>query len=187
MPATDNNALIIVDLQYDFRPGGALAVAGGDDIVDVIIDLAPRFDLVVATRDWHPADHCSFIAQGGIWPEHCVAGTRGALLDPLVEAAADLIVDKATMKDADAYSGFQGTDLAARLRDAGVTAVTVVGLATDYCVKATALDAVAAGFATTVIPEAAAAVNVNPGDEQAAIDEMRQAGVTVEELAEVLR
>ena len=144
---------MIVDFQNDFTPGGALAVPDGDAIAHRLNALAAsgRFDLVVATRDWHPPEHSSFAAQGGPWPEHCVAGTEGAQLHPGLDAAlVDVIVDKGTDPATEGYSGFDGTDLATLLRDRGIDRVTVAGLATDYCVRATALDALEAGFAVTV-------------------------------------
>src|SRR3954463_654143 len=136
-------ALIIVDFQNDFTSGGALEVAGGDEIAGRLNELAadPRFDLVVATRDWHPANHNSFAEQGGPWPVHCVQGTPGAELHPALDAAAvDVVVDKGQDPATEGYSGFDGTNLAELLRERGVTEVTVVGLATDYCVKQTALE-----------------------------------------------
>ena len=174
------NALIIVDVQNDFCPGGALAVPDGDAVVPVINGLMNRFPLVVATQDWHPANHCSFVEQGGIWAPHCVADTNGAELHPdLRIEGIHLRVRKATTTESDAYSGFQGTDLAEQLRARAVTEVTVVGLATDYCVKATALDAIAEGFKVSVFADACRAVNVNRGDGDRALNEMRTAGITV--------
>jgi nicotinamidase/pyrazinamidase len=172
-------ALVIVDVQYDFLPGGALGVPGGDEIIPVITELAPQYDLVVCTQDWHPRNHCSFAANGGPWPEHCVENTHGAALPDEIRDVAEYFVFKGTHERIEAYSGFHGTELADDLRAAGVTAVTVVGLATDYCVRATALDAAAAGFDTAVIPDACRAVNINPGDETAALLDMIAAGVTI--------
>ena len=169
-------ALIAVDVQHDFLPGGALGVAGGDAVVAPLVGAARDVALVVKTRDAHPEQHCSFAEQGGIWPVHCVAGTHGADLHPDIAALDGPVVDKGTALGADAYSGFDGTDLAQRLRDAGVTHVLVGGLATDYCVKATVLDALAAGFATTVLTDAVAAVDVAAGDGQRALDAMVAAG-----------
>ncbi len=169
-------ALIVVDVQHDFLPGGALGVPGADAVVAPLVHAAREVALVVKTRDAHPAAHCSFAEQGGIWPVHCVAGSHGAELHPQIAALAGPVIDKGTAPDADAYSGFDGTDLAQRLRRAGVTHVLVGGLATDYCVKATALDALAAGFATTVLTGAVAAVDVAEGDGQRALDEMVGAG-----------
>ncbi|HEY3414210.1 MAG TPA: nicotinamidase [Armatimonadota bacterium] len=175
-------ALIVVDVQNDFCPGGTLAVPNGDAVVPAINRLMNRFPLIVATQDWHPANHCSFVEQGGIWPPHCVAGTPGAELHPDLRAdSVALRVRKATTPEADAYSGFQGTDLAEQLRSRGADEVAVVGLATDYCVKATALDAKAAGFGVTVYADACRSVDVNAGDGDRALDEMRAAGVTIED------
>jgi len=172
-------ALLIIDFQNDFTPGGALAVRDGDTIAPKINALAASgdYDLVVATRDWHPADHHSFKAQGGIWPVHCVAGTQGAQLHPdLDRTKVDVVVDKGQAVDTDGYSGFDGTDLDELLRERGITQVTVVGLATDYCVKNTALDALKAGFQVTVDSSAARGVEVQPGDSEAALAEVRAAG-----------
>jgi nicotinamidase/pyrazinamidase len=170
-------ALVIVDFQNDFAPGGALAVPDGDAAAAHLNELAasPRFDLVVATRDWHPPDHASFAAQGGRWPVHCVAGTDGAQLHPTLDAAhVDVIVDKGTERDTEGYSGFDGTPLAALLRERGIDRVTVAGLATDYCVRATALDALHQGFEVTV--DEAGSRGIDPGDSVVAMDEVRAAG-----------
>ena len=174
-----SRALIIVDFQNDFTPGGALAVPEGDTIAAKLNALAASgdYDLVVATRDWHPADHNSFAAQGGPWPVHCVAGTQGAQLHPdLNRLNVDVVVDKGQAVDTDGYSGFEGTDLEDLLRERGITQVTVVGLATDYCVKNTALDALRAGFAVTVDSTAVRGVEVSPGDSEQALAEVRAAG-----------
>ena len=173
-------ALVIVDFQNDFTPGGALAVPDGDTIAPRLNQLAAddRFDLVVATRDWHPAEHSSFAAQGGPWPEHCVADGEGAQLHPGLDTAlVDVIVDKGTDPATEGYSGFDGTDLAALLRGRGIDRVTVAGLATDYCVRATALDALQAGFAVTV--DDGASRGIDPGASAAALDEVRAAGGAV--------
>ncbi len=176
-------ALIIVDFQNDFTPGGALGVEGGDEIAGPINALVAtgEFDLVVATRDWHPPDHASFAARGGPWPEHCVQGTPGAELHPALDPAqVDVIVDKGQDPGTEGYSGFEGTDLACELRERGVDEVTVVGLATDFCVKHTALDALREGFVVTVDPTAVRAVELHEGDGEAALDEVRAAGGRVE-------
>src|SRR3954447_26886578 len=131
-------ALVIIDFQNDFIPGGALGVREGDEIAERVNELAAddRFDLVVATRDWHPPDHGSFTQQGGIWPVHCVQGTRGAELnDALERAQVDVIVDKGQDPGTEGYSGFEATGLETLLRERGVERVTIGGLATDYCVK----------------------------------------------------
>jgi nicotinamidase/pyrazinamidase len=175
-------ALIVVDVQGDFTVGGALEVAGADRVIDRVNDLAasPDFDLVVATRDWHPPDHGSFERHGGPWPVHCVADTPGAQLDPGLERASiNATVDKGQHPGSEGYSGFQDTALASLLRDEGIDAVTVVGLATDYCVKHTALDALREGFAVTVDASATAGVEVRPGDVERALDELRRSGVVV--------
>lgn len=177
--AMTETALIAVDVQRDFLPGGALAVPGGDAVVEPLVQAARGAGLVVKTRDAHTPDHCSFTAQGGTWPVHCVAGTRGAELHPAIAALEGAVVDKGTAQDADAYSGFDGTPLAELLRAAGVTHVLVGGLATDYCVKATALDALADGFHTTVLADAIAAVDVTAGDGRRALEELAAAGVQI--------
>jgi nicotinamidase/pyrazinamidase len=170
------SALVIVDFQNDFTPGGALAVPHGDEIATRVNELAGsgEFDLVVATRDWHPADHGSF---GAPWPVHCVAGTLGAQLHADLDPTnVDVIVDKGQAVDTDGYSGFEGTELEDLLRERGITEVTVVGLATDYCVKNTALDALRAGFRVTVDTAAVRGVEVEPGDSERALAEVRAAG-----------
>jgi nicotinamidase/pyrazinamidase len=173
-------ALIVVDVQNDFCPGGALAVPGGDEVVPLVNELATRADLVIATRDWHPPDHGSFAAQGGPWPVHCVAGTQGADLHPgLDRSAIDELIDKGQAPDTDGYSGFEGTRLERLLRERGVERVRVAGLALDYCVKNTALDALHAGFSVIVERAATRAVEVEPGDGERAVAELRAAGAEV--------
>jgi nicotinamidase/pyrazinamidase len=175
-------ALLIVDFQNDFTPGGALAVAEGDRIAGRVNELAadPRFDLVVATRDWHPADHGSFEPQGGPWPVHCVQGTEGAELHPaLRQAPIDVIVDKGTDPGTEGYSGFEGTNLGELLRERGIDRVTVVGLATDYCVKNTALDALRHGLEVTVDSVGVRGVDVAAGDSQRALEDLREAGAAI--------
>ncbi|MBI4536732.1 MAG: nicotinamidase [candidate division NC10 bacterium] len=174
------DALIVVDVQRDFCPGGALPVPNGDAVVpgaNRALAVVPW--LTVATRDWHPPAHCSFIPQGGIWPVHCVAGTPGAAFHPDLDVGRiRWIVDKATTREMEAYSGFQGTELAARLTAAGIRRLFVCGLATDYCVKATALDGRRAGFEVVLLTDAIRAVEVKPGDSEGALAEMRAAGVS---------
>jgi nicotinamidase/pyrazinamidase len=177
-------ALVIVDFQNDFAPGGALAVPDGDAIAPRVRELAEsgRFDLVVATRDWHPADHGSFATSQppGMWPPHCVAGTHGAELhDAVPRERVDVIVDTGTDPRAEGYSGFEGTDLAQLLRDRGIDRVTVVGLATDYCVRATALDALREGFAVVVDRAGVRGIDAEPGDAERALAEVEAAGGTV--------
>jgi nicotinamidase/pyrazinamidase len=173
-------ALIVVDVQNDFCPGGALAVPDGDAVVAPVNRLASESSFVVATRDWHPADHGSFAEQGGVWPVHCVAGTSGAELHPGIDRAlVDVVVDKGQARDREGYSGFEGTELERLLREHDVDTVDVAGLALDYCVKATALDARRAGFGVTVHRSATRAVEVQPGDGERAVEELRAAGVEV--------
>ena len=175
-------ALIIVDFQNDFTPGGALAVREGDQIAERVNQLAASddFDLVVATRDWHPPDHGSFTEQGGIWPVHCVAGTPGAELHPALERAnVDVVVDKGQDRAADGYSAFEATELSPLLREREVDQLVVVGLATDYCVKNTALDALRAGLGVGIDVQAVRGVDVEPGDSQRALEELREAGAVI--------
>jgi len=175
-------ALLIVDFQNDFTPGGALAVREGDAIADKVNELAgdDRFNLVVATRDWHPADHGSFVEQGGPWPPHCVQGSQGAELFPALERAkVDVVIDKGQGPGAEGYSGFEATNLAELLRERGIDKLTIVGLATDYCVKNTALDALREGFEVTVDSEGVRGVEVEEGDSERALEELREAGATV--------
>jgi nicotinamidase/pyrazinamidase len=174
------DALLIIDFQNDFTPGGALAVQGGDEIGEPIRRLAPRFDIVAATRDWHPPDHSSFETQGGPWPVHCVQGTPGAELHPAMgEIDVDFIVDVGRERDDEGYSGFEKSDLAEQLRERGAVRVAVCGLATDYCVRASAIDACHEGFEVTVIEDAIRPVEVEPGDGERALAEMRRAGAKV--------
>lgn len=171
------DALLIVDVQNDFLPGGSLAVPHGDAVVPVLnaaIDAFVAQSLpVVATRDWHPAAHCSFRAQGGPWPPHCVASTHGAAFAAALRLPPDtVVISKATTPDQDAYSGFQGTDLDQRLRAAGICRLFVGGLATDYCVLNTVRDALQHGFAVLLLTDAIRAVDVQPGNGQRAEAEM---------------
>jgi nicotinamidase/pyrazinamidase len=176
-------ALLIIDYQNDFAaPDGALSVGGGDAIAPRINALArdERFAFVAATRDWHPPDHHSFAAQGGPWPVHCVQGTPGAAFHPALDTEPiGAVVDAGADADAPGYSGFERTDLEQILRDHGIDAVTVVGLATDYCVKETALDALRLGFAVTVDRSAVRPVEVAPGDGERALAEIASAGGTI--------
>jgi nicotinamidase/pyrazinamidase len=174
------DALIIVDVQNDFCPGGALAVPQGDEVIPTVNRLLKQRWLSVATMDWHPAEHCSFEPHGGPWPPHCVQGTTGAELHPELDADnIQLTVIKASHHDKDAYSGFDGTELASILREKGIARVVVCGIATDYCVKATAHDALKEGFEVVVLEDAVRGVEVNPGDSQRALEELRKAGAQV--------
>lgn len=174
------NALILVDLQNDFLPGGALAVAEGDQVIPVANRLALEYPLVIATQDWHPENHSSF----SIWPPHCVQNTKGAQFAPDLDTAAiHHIFQKGTDPEIDSYSGFfdndhrKSTGLGDFLKSKEVTTVTIMGLATDYCVKFTALDARQLGLDVTVIRSGCRAVNLKPGDEKTAYEAMRKAGV----------
>ena len=184
------DALILVDVQLDFLPGGSLAVSHGDEVVPALnryIAVFRRLTLpVVATRDWHPPDHCSFQAQGGPWPPHCVAGSEGARFAPLLDLPCEgHIVSKATTRDRDAYSGFEGTDLDEWLKDAGVSRIFVGGLATDYCVLNTVRDALRIGYATFLLADAVRAVDAQAGDGERAIAEMRRLGALAIELGQI--
>jgi nicotinamidase/pyrazinamidase len=189
MTVEPTDALLIVDVQNTFCPGGNLPVTEGDAVVPPLNKAMPLFaGRVWATQDWHPSNHCSFQAQGGIWPVHAVQHTYDAALHPdLNRAGIDHLVQKGTLSDSDAYSGFEGTDLAAQLHDAGIKRVFVGGLATDYCVKASALDARKAGFEVVLLTDAARAVNVNPGDGDKAIEEMQENGCAATTTTELTR
>ena len=203
------NALIIVDMQNDFIEGGALAIPGGRDLVSLINKLQPHFDLVVATQDWHPANHGSFAANHPgektydvidldglaqtLWPIHCVQNTPGAEFAPgLGRSKWAAVFQKGTDPTVDSYSGLfdngkrRATGLGDFLKKRGVDQVYVLGLATDYCVKFTALDSAALGFKTTLIEDASKGVDLHPGDVQKAIGEMGQAGVTIKQAADFL-
>jgi nicotinamidase/pyrazinamidase len=172
-----SRALLIIDFQNDFTSGGALAVPGGDEIAEPIKRLAPQFDHVIATRDWHPPDHASFETEGGPWPVHCLQGTHGAELHPAMsDIPVEAVVDVGAEREDEGYSGFEKSKLERLLREHDVDEVAVVGLATDYCVRASAIDAAGLGFDTTVITDAIRAVEVNPGDGERALAEMQQAG-----------
>jgi nicotinamidase/pyrazinamidase len=185
-------ALIVVDMQRDFCPGGALALEGGDTIVETINKLIAGFEKsglpIAFTRDWHPRNHRSFKDQGGPWPPHCMQGTPGAEfhLSLRVPAGAIMIL-KGTHEDLDAYSGFQGTDLAERLRKAGVGELFVAGLATDYCVKNTILDALGQGFKANVITDCVSGVNIRKTDSADSLGSMVAMGATEVTSTDVLK
>jgi nicotinamidase/pyrazinamidase len=181
------DALLIIDFQNDFTSGGALEVPQGDEIAEPVKRLAERFDTVVATRDWHPPDHASFDTEGGPWPVHCVRDTHGAQLHRAMdEIDVDAMVDVGREREDEGYSGFENSELAEILRERDVDRVYVCGLATDYCVRASAIDACGEGFDTTVVEDAIRAVNVKPDDGERAIADMRAAGATVASSDEVL-
>lgn len=203
------SALVLVDIQNDFIPGGALPTKNGGEVVPVANRLQPHFDLVVATQDWHPKNHGSFasnhpgkrpgerIELGGLpqvlWPDHCVQGSRGAEFHPDLDTSRIArVIRKGTDPEIDSYSGFfdnghrKATGLGDYLREQKVTDVWIAGLATDYCVKWTALDAVNLGFRTHVIEDACRGVDLSPGDIDRALEEMRKAGVDVVTSAQVV-
>lgn len=196
------NALLLIDIQNDFCPGGALAVPDGDSVVEVANRLQPRFDLVIATQDWHPSDHGSFAANhpgrapgevielGGqpqiLWPTHCVQGSSGAAFHPGLDLdRVSAIVRKGTDPGIDSYSAFfdnghlRTTGMAGLLREQGVDHIYLVGLATDYCVKFTALDGVREGFGATVLVDGCRGVELESGDVERALDEMQEEGVEI--------
>jgi len=185
----NTDALLVIDMQVDFLPGGALGVAGGHEVVAPINHLIALYGAagapVFASRDWHPQDHCSFQAQGGPWPPHCMADTPGAQFAAELALPDDaVVISKADTAAVDAYSAFGGTDLAAQLRARGVERVAVVGLATDYCVLNTVTDALEEGFTTLVVPEAMRAVDVEAGDGRRALDRMVARGAVPVRLGE---
>jgi nicotinamidase/pyrazinamidase len=179
-----DDALLIVDVQRDFLPGGSLAVAGGDAVIAPLNDCIARFVEhrlpVFASRDWHPVGHCSFRSAGGPWPPHCVADSAGAAFAAALQLPPRaIVVAKGTTRERDDYSAFGHTDLHARLRDGHVLRLVVGGLATDYCVRATVLDALALGYQVVVLRDAVAAVDAQPGDGTAALQAMQAAGATL--------
>jgi nicotinamidase/pyrazinamidase len=196
-------ALIVVDIQNDFLPGGRLAVPDGDKIIPKVNDLIKKFDLVIATQDWHPVNHISFaenhkgkkpgdkITVEGVeqilWPSHCVQNTFGAeFAKDLLKDKFTAVIRKGTDPMIDSYSGFfdnarkKDTGLDNLLKSLNVSEVYIVGLATDYCVKFTALDAVSLGYKTHVIREACMGVNLKPNDTENALNELKKAGVIIE-------
>ncbi len=199
---TTMHALLLIDIQNDFLPGGALAVAGGNEIIPVVNALMPEFAIIVATQDWHPKDHGSFAANhhGGrvyktvdlhglpqmLWPTHCVQDSAGALFAPGLDTRRiTKIFPKGTDARIDSYSGFfdngqrGDTGLADWLREQGITELTLCGLATDYCVKFTALDALECGFKVNVVLAACRGVDLQPGDCDRAVAEMREKGAVI--------
>jgi nicotinamidase/pyrazinamidase len=181
---SEHDALIIVDVQNDFLPGGNLGVADGNAVIPVINDcikLAKAKHLpMYATRDWHPTDHCSFVENGGTWPTHCVAGSVGAEFSEELELPKNItIIDKGTNRDKEAYSGFQGTDLLNQLNKKGVNRVIVGGIATDYCVLNTVNDALDNGLNVMLLTQAIRAVNLKPDDGAKAIKLMVDKGAKI--------
>ena len=184
MTSGSKKALIVVDVQNDFCPGGSLAVAHGDEVVAPLNELMKEFldrgEPVYKTRDWHPEKTKHFAAYGGAWPVHCVQNTRGAEFHPdLLDDSRITIISKGFDERADGYSGFDGTQLAQLLRDEGIEEIWVGGLATDYCVKQTVLDGVREGFKVKALADAMRAVNVRHDDGKKAVEEMREAGAEI--------
>jgi nicotinamidase/pyrazinamidase len=187
MLSSDKRALIVVDVQNDFCPGGGLAVAQGDEVVaplnKLIEEFLERGEPVFKSRDWHPEKTRHFAAYGGTWPVHCVQNTKGAEFHPeLIDDLHIRVISKG-LGDEDSYSAFDGTDLALQLRRLGVEEVWVGGLATDYCVKNTVLDALKEGFRVKALKDAMRAVEMKPGDGARAIAEMQNAGAEIQEQA----
>lgn len=186
-----HTALVVVDVQKDFCPGGALAVREGDKVVPVLNKYIEKFRKagapIIFTRDWHPSSHSSFRDQGGPWPQHCIRNTQGAKFHPdLAKPRPEEIVSKADKKD-EAYSFFQGTELAGKLRQRGIRRLLVGGLATDYCVKETVLDGLKYGFEVYHLDDASRGVNVKPDDSERALQEMTAKGakrITLQDLTE---
>ncbi len=175
------DALIVTDMQIDFLPGGALAISEGDKIIPLLNQYVEKFveakAKVFATRDWHPPNHMSFKSQGGPWPPHCIQGTRGADFHPNLKLPRDVeVISKATDPKKEAYSAFEGTDLEERLRESKVERVFIGGLATDYCVRSTALDALKLGFETFVLIDATRGIDETRGDVTRAIEEIKSKG-----------
>jgi nicotinamidase/pyrazinamidase len=184
------DALVIVDAQNDFLPGGALAVPQSDEILPIVNDYIAAFEKrrlpIYMTRDWHPPDHCSFKEYGGPWPAHCVAGTDGAAFSAELKLTAPAtIVSKATTPDLECYSDFGTTNFEADLRVSGVSRLFIGGLATDYCVLSTVKDALALGFNTFLLVDAIRGVNVQPDDSQNAEQEMIRLGAKPIQLQDV--
>jgi nicotinamidase/pyrazinamidase len=196
--------LLLIDLQNDFMPGGALAVPGGDEIIPVVNALISKFDLIVATQDWHPDDHGSFAVNHPgravfeqieleglpqtLWPVHCVQNTGGALFAPGLDTRRiERVFTKGMNPRIDSYSGLfdnghrASTGMGEWLKARGVTKLSVAGVATDYCVKFTVLDALAEGFEVEVLMQACRGVNLTPGDVEAALEQMKSAGAALRE------
>jgi nicotinamidase/pyrazinamidase len=195
-------ALLVIDIQNDFLPGGALEVKDGDQIISVVNKIMKKFDLVIATMDWHPADHKSFASQHEgkspgdmiklrgldqvLWPDHCIQGTVGAEFSKKLDLGRiKRVFVKGTDKEIDSYSGFfdnghlKSTGLNDYLKNSLIDEVYIVGLATDYCVKFTAFDSIREGFKTYVVADATRAVNLKPDDYEAALDEMKKSGAVL--------
>lgn len=186
----DTDALIVTDVQYDFLPGGALGVEDGDRVIPVINRLMPLFEHVVFSRDWHPEGHVSFSRAPEFvdksWPRHCVRGTPGAEFHrDLEKPERVLVVSKATDPEKEAYSCFQDTGLAEKLRGRGVKRVFVTGLATDYCVKWTAQDALKNGFDVVLVSDAVAGIDVPEGNVEKAVSELKEQGAVFADSSDI--
>jgi nicotinamidase/pyrazinamidase len=186
---TKSDALVIVDVQRDFMPGGALAIPDGDAIIGAVNDYAREFARasrpVFATRDWHPVNHCSFAELGGRWPEHCVAGTHGAEWAPGLELPPGTeVISKGKQAGSEGYSAFDGTHLCRRLRALGIRRLFLCGLATDYCVRATAMDALREGFEVVLLVDAMRAADVRPGDGIRALAQLEARGAKLRSFAQ---
>lgn len=184
------DALLIVDIQKDFLPGGKLAIADGNDVLPVLLSCISKFESralpIFATRDWHPQNHCSFSEQGGVWPIHCVTDSPGAKPPSSFRLpSSTVIVTKGTAPETEGYSGFQETTLDVQLKEAGVRRLFVGGLATDYCVLDTVKDALDLGYQVYLLSDAIRAVNLQPNDGRKAIEAMRQRGAILIESKEV--
>ena len=183
MSTQSKQALIVVDVQNDFCPGGALAVADGDEVVAPLNELIDQFlergDPVYKSRDWHPPKTKHFQAYGGTWPVHCVQNTKGAEFHPQLRDDPRIRIISKGLGDTDCYSAFDETNLNEQLRQQGVQEVLVGGLATDYCVKNTVIDGLKHGFKVKALKNAIRAVDVNPGDGERAIQEMKAAGAQI--------
>ncbi len=186
-----HDALVIVDVQNDFLPGGTLEVPGSNAIIPVLNKYIEKFLeaglTIIATRDWHPPEHCSFMEYGGQWPPHCIRGSSGAEFSPdLLLPKNTTIISKATAKDRDAYSGFEGTDLDNFLKEKGIKRLFIGGLATDYCVLNTVRDALKNGYEVYLLVDAIKAVNVNPDDGANALKEMKEKGAVPVKIEDVI-
>jgi nicotinamidase-related amidase len=181
----NGDALLIVDVQNDFCPGGALGVSEGDRVIPVLNEWIATAESqsipIYVTRDWHPAGHISFRQRGGPWPPHCVQGTHGAAFHPQLDLRPDMqIINKGADIDRDSYSAFGGTDLNARLLQKGIKRIWVGGLAQEYCVRDTALDGIRNGFEVHVIVDGTRPVDVTPGDGKRALETIEAAGAILE-------
>ncbi len=190
IPIDRNSALIVVDVQNDFCPGGALAVPGGDEVIPILNQYAELFQsnraVVFATRDWHPMHHVSFKERGGPWPPHCVQGTKGADFHKELKLPHGVhLISKGFLQNKDAYSGFEGTELKAMLQAKGIKRTFIGGLATEYCVKSSVLDSTKLGFETYLLTDAIRGIDVSLGDSERAVQETVRAGARKITIADI--